>query len=113
MGEIDTSYHQMPYEDFIKLFAKVGGLDQPNLSSAQLDAISKNYKSDRWNGKELPMCSSILAFKCTSFNDVVAEAARVNPKSTCFVFKDVSAWPEKAEDEINIDVAMYPDMSEA
>ncbi|KAI0690797.1 hypothetical protein BC835DRAFT_1521480 [Cytidiella melzeri] len=110
---MDTHYHQMPYDDFMNLFAKVGGLDQPNLSVTQLDAICKNYEPDRWIGKESPMRSSILAFKCTSFNDVVAEAARVNPESTRFVFKDVSAWPEKAEEEMNIDVAMYSDASEA
>ncbi|KAI0690793.1 hypothetical protein BC835DRAFT_160717 [Cytidiella melzeri] len=106
---MDTHYHQMPYDDFMNLFAKVGGPDQPNLSVTQLDAICKNYEPDRWIGKESLTRSSI----CTSLNEVVAEAARVNPESTRFVFRDVSAWPEKAEDDMNIDVAMYSDASEA
>ncbi|KAI0690799.1 hypothetical protein BC835DRAFT_1521481 [Cytidiella melzeri] len=106
--EMGTFYHQMPYDEFMELFAKVGEPSVAPLSPKQLGSMPMKVKPDHWNGLESSMYHPIT-LKCESLNRVVSEAARVAPERTPYIFKDVSGWPEKTEDDIKIDIAMYPD----
>ncbi|KAI0690796.1 hypothetical protein BC835DRAFT_1417547 [Cytidiella melzeri] len=111
-AEMDTLYYQMPYDEFTKRFAQFGQPSVALLSPTQLGSMPMKVKPDHWNGLESSMYHPI-SLKCESLNRVVEEAARVAPERTPYVFKDVSAWPEKNEDEIKIDIAMYPDTPKA
>ncbi|KAI0695378.1 hypothetical protein BC835DRAFT_1414894 [Cytidiella melzeri] len=128
----------MDYDDFMSECVKVKGLGLPELSKEQLASMSAKFRDVPAEGKEqkmyAPLCKSLnealeqaekfAAAQVTSDataqtielaipSDPATQTIQSVPSKPCYVFKDVSNWIESNEEDLKIDIAMYPDTEDA
>ncbi|KAI0685725.1 hypothetical protein BC835DRAFT_1309836 [Cytidiella melzeri] len=133
--EMKTCYHKMDYDRFMSLFAKVEGLGQPNLSEEQLSSMSaklQDVPKRAKNRKCMPHCLNEALAQAESFAAAHAvtnatahttelaipsvpdtQTTTVVPSKSRYIFKDVSNWIESNDQDLKIDIAMYPDTEDA